>query len=410
MPATRTEALLHAAWRKAGATDGRVRSGNGQEYRVIYPGRPSDGAGPDFRDAVLQSAGGAILKGDIEIHVRASSWRQHGHERDRRYNGVIFHVVSEGDAIAVSAGGLRIPLVLLGRTSAHHPPSQKDACTSEAAPASTPADGDALLGDLLPEVSLGEAGDRRFLAKSSGFQIALRAKDPDDVMWSGVLEGLGYARNRKGFSKLASRLPWTALASACAGRAVLPPDLELALLWAAGLAGKMPPDSVPGALAAALAPLPGGRPEWARASGRPQNHPGRRIAALAHLAYQWLDAGGPARALESAVLLARRTRELDVALVAPASREGSSCLGQGRAGTIVVNSVLPCLHAIAFEAGRWHLAEKCLALYRAHSRLPENGVERAARLLLAQAGRPSAAKNARDQQGLLYLYRALTIG
>lgn len=422
MPANRPEALLHTAWRKAGGGDALVHSRDGEAYRVIYAGRPSDGAGPDFRDAVLQATSGTLLKGDIEIHVRASSWRQHGHQHDRRYNGVIFHVVSEGDSAAISAGGLRIPLVLLGRPSAHGSANRSatkfglgeaaslDQPESERAPDNSHCARS--VADLLPEASLGEAGDRRFLAKSSGFQIALGATSADDVMWAAVLEGLGYARNQKGFRQLAARMPWTALAGTCAGRSLSPADLELVLLRAAGLAGSLPRDSVPGAVDAALGPLRGVRPEWVRASGRPQNHPGRRIAAAAHLAHRWLSAGGPVRVLESVALASRRPRELDLALVVPGSGSGSdhSCLGLGRAGTIVVNAVLPCLHAIAFDAGRWHVVEKCFALYRSHSRLPENGVERAARSLLARAGRPSVAGSARDQQGLLYMYRALAIG
>lgn len=413
---TRLEALLHKAWRRTGSGDALVRSRSGDVFRVIYSGRTSDGAGPDFRDAVLQAMDGELLHGDIEMHVRASDWKQHGHQFDRRYNGVIFHVASEGDADAVTAAGAKIPLVILGRLAVPTLPgadlpqagavavSDNGECASASA-----APGPKAVANLLPQVSLGEAGDHRFLAKSSGFQAALKTRSRDDVMWSAVLDGLGYTKNRKGFRRLGSRLPWGSLANACEGLNLPPLEMQLLLLWAAGLAARPPRGSAARMAAERLGTLPGGKPEWVRSAGRPANHPSRRIAAAASLAHRWLLAGGPSVSLERAVLAACSPRELITALVVNGEGPDSSYLGPGRASTIVVNAVLPCLHASAFDDGRWHLAEKCLALYRAHPKLPENGIERETRRLLKMTGRRSIPANARDQQGLLYLYRALTM-
>lgn len=411
---SRTEALLHKAWRRLVDGNGLVRARAGGHFRVIYAGRSSDGPGPDFRDAVLQSADGRLLRGDVEIHVRASGWYEHGHQHDRRYNGVIFHVASEGEADAINAAGMRIPLLILDRLAVASLPSadlrqaasvpDSDECMSASMspePSSVAA--------MLPRVSLGEAGDRRFLAKSSGFQVALKTRNRDDVMWSAVLEGLGYARNRKGFRGLGSRVSWGTLASSCEGLRLSTSEIQLLLLWAAGLAGRPLHASAAGRAAERLAPLPGARPQWIRAVGRPANHPSRRIAGAAYLAHRWLSEGGPAASLEGAVLAASGPRELVAALVVNGESRDSSYLGRGRAATIVVNSVLPCLHAIAFDAGRWHLAERCVALYRAHPKLPENGIERETRTLLNTVGRTSVVAGARDQQGLLYVYRALTM-
>jgi hypothetical protein len=360
---------------------------------------------------------GALLRGDVEMHVRASDWRQHGHQTDPRYNGVIFHVASEGDADAITAAGVKVPLVVLGRLAIPSLPvldlSPSDAVAvpdnGECASASA-VPGPMAVANLLPQVPLGEAGDRRFLAKSSGFQAALRTRSRDDVMWSAVLDGLGYARNRRGFRTLGSRLTWGSLAIACEGLNPAPREMQQLLSWAAGLTAR--PQQRAGAAGIAaerLGSLPGSRPEWVRSAGRPANHPSRRVAAAAVLAHRWLQSDGPSESLERAVLAAVDPRELARALVVQGEGPDNSYLGPGRASTIVVNAVLPCLHAIAFEAGRWHLAEGCIALYRTFPRLPENGIEREARRLLKMAGRPATAATARDQQGLLYLYRALTM-
>jgi hypothetical protein len=47
---------------------------------------------PDFRDAALETADGAWLLGDIELHLRARDWLAHGHHADKRYSGVVLHV------------------------------------------------------------------------------------------------------------------------------------------------------------------------------------------------------------------------------------------------------------------------------------------------------------------------------
>ncbi|MBM3959099.1 MAG: DUF2851 family protein [SAR202 cluster bacterium] len=389
------EAVLHAAWRLAAGGTGAVRTRDGNAYRVIYVGRPSDGPGPDFRDAVLQAPGGELIRGDIEIHVRAAGWHEHGHGTDRRYNGVVFHVASEGRSDAVNSSGTIIPLVVLPAVN-----SNEDAGPEGLAQAARG------LSDLVPDISVAEAGDHRFLAKSSGFQVALRLHRPDDVIWAAVLEGLGYSRNRRGFRQLAARLPWSTLAEACPGYTA--EAIEPVLWWASGLGTLPAPGTPSGDAAARIGRLPGASPEWATAVGRPQNRPEYRIRAAAVLAERWMSAGGPAACLEDQVLAAPRPRRLIEALTVRGAPGERSPMGAARASVIVINCVLPALHAIALEAGRWHVVERCLATYRVFPRLPSNSVERESLRILAQLGRSERVRGARGQQGLIYLYRSLT--
>jgi Protein of unknown function (DUF2851). len=58
----------------------------GKRVRGIYPGRINGDSGPDFRDAVVAMGGFGLVKGDIEVHVRSSSWYSHGHCADPKYN------------------------------------------------------------------------------------------------------------------------------------------------------------------------------------------------------------------------------------------------------------------------------------------------------------------------------------
>ena len=82
---------------------------------VIFQGRAGRGPGPDFRGAVIAGPSGVPLRGDVELHVRSSSFRAHGHERDPAYARVILHVVFEDDTGADTPlpGGGSAPVVAL---------------------------------------------------------------------------------------------------------------------------------------------------------------------------------------------------------------------------------------------------------------------------------------------------------
>src|SRR5262245_59212593 len=63
-----TEADLSTIWAGQRFPPEALATPDGHSVNVIYPGRPNFGAGPDFRDAVLQ-IDGRELRGDVELHV-----------------------------------------------------------------------------------------------------------------------------------------------------------------------------------------------------------------------------------------------------------------------------------------------------------------------------------------------------
>ena len=388
-----TESVLHSAWQAARTVIDR----NGSVYRVVYAGIPGGSAGPDFRDVVIERPDGRVVRGDVEIHVRRSGWFEHGHHHDPAYNGVVFHVALDdgprrADYSVPSASGISIPLLLL-----------KGPVTGASA---APAEGSLDVGQM----SLEEAGDRRFFARSSGLALDLRSISPDELIWREVLECLGYAANRRPFRVLAERMPWRAIAGL--GPEAPPDYVERVLLWAGGFAERPP------GLGRALPALRGTKPEWASRFGRPDNRPERRIAGAAALAQRWLRAGGPDAALSELIADAEDGRDVSESLIVPAAFHtghtghtgaGSRALiGSGRAAEISVNAMLPAVHAIAGRAGRWHIHERSLALFRSHPKTPENAVTREVRRLLKQQGLTEKISTAREQQGLIYLYRTMT--
>ena len=84
---------------------------DGLKVRVIDPGLLNTDAGPDFFNAKVE-IDGHLWAGNVELHVRATDWKRHGHDHDKAYDSVILHVVSKDDAPvyqrrAHTAGGAR---------------------------------------------------------------------------------------------------------------------------------------------------------------------------------------------------------------------------------------------------------------------------------------------------------------
>ena len=97
MPATSArekvyERLVAWIWEQQ-ALVGPLPADDGRAYQVVFRGRPWGERGPDFQGAILARADGLLLRGDVEIHVRASDWRRHGHGRNPAYNQTICQVV-----------------------------------------------------------------------------------------------------------------------------------------------------------------------------------------------------------------------------------------------------------------------------------------------------------------------------
>ena len=81
---------------------------------IVYPGRLNDDRGADLRDAVI-ATGRGLQKGDIEVHVKSSSWWGHRHHQDPLYNRVILHVVywHDVETAVTLQNGQKVPTLAL---------------------------------------------------------------------------------------------------------------------------------------------------------------------------------------------------------------------------------------------------------------------------------------------------------
>jgi len=381
-----SEAELVRLWEGQRFPPQALVSGDGAPLRVVFRGRScSGGAGPDFRDGVIEFRGRRV-RGDVELHVLASGFRRHGHHRDHAYDNVILHVVfwdDDGESTCL-ASGRRVPVVALGPWVARRaeelqawlcrPALWQEPCSSARK----------RLGAEAVAAILDDAGDCRFQEKAATFATALAQEDGEEILYRGILDALGYSQNRGPFRLLAQALPWRQLRPCIRGH----PSQERVLAAEAILLGR----------AGFLGPLTGdlGALPWRLAGIRPENHPARRLAGAAGLLVRYLGKGLLAGLLEKVgEASVGGPRALTTAL-----RVDDGLIGPGRADEIAVNVVLPFTLAWAQARQDKPLAQAALTLYQRYPKLSPYGI---LRRLTAVLGRELIA-GARRQQGMLYLF------
>jgi hypothetical protein len=384
-PATRdlrpfrlTEAVLVRLWAGQRFPASALALRSGEPVRVLHPGRAGRGAGPDFRDAIIASPSGPVWRGDVELHVRASDFRAHGHERDPAYGRVVLHVVFDDDSGEDTplANGRRAPVVALA-------PWVRKRADELAGWLSSPRlwrepcfDALARLGREEVLRALAALGGRRFEERTAALAGAIRRHGPAGALYRALLAGLGYGGDRLLLDSLADLLPWREIAPLIEGA---PLDRRVAAAEAALLASVS---------------VTGGRAPHTPSPGRPANHPERRLTGLARLVVRH-------RSLfEDATLLEAETppRELIAAWSAGA------LIGRSRAIELLVNAVLPWAAACAQARGDAAAADRARACF---ARLPRPGRYGALAFLEAnlREGDSALPIDARAQQGLLALYK-----
>ena len=109
------ERFIRHIWSKQYLTN-KLQTVEGKPLEVLDVGRLNEDGGPDFRNAKIKLSG-VTYTGDIEIHRTVFDWFQHQHQEDPRYNKVILHVVLEatGNVPATYVhSGRQIPILELG--------------------------------------------------------------------------------------------------------------------------------------------------------------------------------------------------------------------------------------------------------------------------------------------------------
>lgn len=105
---TAVEQLMHYIWQHRLWDPAGLTTVDGRRIKVIDPGLHNTDQGPDFFNAKIE-IDGKLWAGNVEIHVRATDWYRHHHDRDMAYDSVVLHVVGRDDCAVTRANGDVIP-------------------------------------------------------------------------------------------------------------------------------------------------------------------------------------------------------------------------------------------------------------------------------------------------------------
>ncbi len=106
------EFVLHELWKQKCLIGQALFDVDGEPIDILDIGQHNDHEGPDFLAGCIRFKD-KIWHGAIEMHVKASDWILHGHQRDVNYSQVILHVVYECDQIILGHDAQPIPCIEL---------------------------------------------------------------------------------------------------------------------------------------------------------------------------------------------------------------------------------------------------------------------------------------------------------
>ncbi len=283
------------------------------------------------------------------------------------------------------------------------------------------------------------AGEKRFLAKATRFQLDLAQTEAGQCLYQGIMTALGYAKNKIPFLALAHRLPLQLLEAMAQGKISDEESLarqQALLLGTAGLLPSQRPnwyqetkpgnkwiDTLERLWTSYHQTEAMSETDWHLFKVRPNNSPIRRIVAMSYLILRYRERGileeivnmieevpvskGHHR-LEKELMVTTNgywARRLDFGVGSKSINP--TLLGSSRAADIAVNVLLPFTLAWSRVTAQPELERKASDLYHSYPRLAVNSVERHMRHQLGLSN--SMVNSARRQQGLIHIYNSLCI-
>jgi hypothetical protein len=278
------EDVLRHLWSKQYLDAERLTTLDDRKLKVISPGVLNRGGGPDFRDGVIV-LDGQTFRGDIEFHRTADDWNVHLHNTDPKYNSVILHVVLHsrpGAGATMSACGRSIPVLAIdGFLSSsiekvvEH--TMRDEHLSRSAPLRCLDCNDEVSIDVLEQwiqrlyrerlkekavrmfgrlVEIIDEQDRAVSEPGENYNALREEENPHEIpapethineqslrradaweqlLYEGIMDGLGYSKNRIPFAALANHVSVQRIRHSSGHSELTDLELEAILFRASGL-------------------------------------------------------------------------------------------------------------------------------------------------------------------------------
>ena len=386
----------------------------GRKLRVISRGTWNHDAGPDFLNAKIE-IDGRIISGHVEIHCKTSHWALHGHQDDPIYEQVILHVVGKNDLSPANAPKLpMIPLFVLPedfeKTNKAQPNEKDGLC----------ADFFLRLSDTAIHKFVSDAGLERMRLKSQGILTDMIANGTKDALLVRLFEQIGIPGNRAQFKRLAQRV--------LTYEDRIREQSIQAILW--GESGCLP-DPAKTKLDDNAALLVNDlwnqwwqirrvhyEPIIFSHRSRPLNSISRRIAILSAFIQNFSENPLPVMMNiieensvdEANRIFIEKMKLYDpfwqhhTSFTSPELKKQAALLGNDRIVELLVDVIIPAIHAYSSVSGAFKLTAKIESLYLA---LPKTGSNKTIREVVKRCfpGKEQIFKTAAAQQGLIHIQK-----
>jgi Protein of unknown function (DUF2851) len=413
-----TERFLYHIW-DAGHLKPELYTISGRKVKIISPGRYSSSAGPDFREAVL-ALDDDLLRGDVEIHKTTYDWKAHGHSSDPNYCRIILHVVYQHNVkmdYTIDKKGRKIEILALqdfldddvsrifsGYQDDPHLPKDKF-CSFFAGQSPE------LLTPLLISY-----GNIRLNEKAKRFAAEQYFTGFNQLAYQGILEALGYSKNKYQMLNLANTLTFSLLRK-FAAEGMTEQQLIAVWLGSTGLIDKLPA-TFPAEYVLKWKELYARQKffceplkiNWHLFRIRPVNHPAIRLLQISSLVYESLHGSLFNKFINLFSFPAGEIKMSDFyqRLYNLFIRPGEYLpdkykLGKTRLDTIFINIILPLALLYARENKYQQMEEAVICIYKNYHALPDNFITRSMRQFMDPAQIRLARKKAVYQQAILYI-------
>ena len=198
--------MLQYVWKQRLFDESDLIMSDGQKIAVIDPGTQNTDAGPDFFNAKIK-IGDTLWAGNVEIHERASDWTTHRHNRDKAYDSLILHVVSQDDAEVLTSDNKPVPMAIL------HVPEKVEQNIEWLLSRDTPVACANRLKDIAPiyiadwtTALVTERLERK--TKEIYARLELHEKDWNEAFYITLMRNFGFGTNSDAFEQLAKSLPY----------------------------------------------------------------------------------------------------------------------------------------------------------------------------------------------------------
>jgi hypothetical protein len=423
-----SERLLQVIWQHQRLRRDQLKTADGKTVRVFHPGFISLEGGPDFCSAVLQIGDDAPRSGDVEIDLRSSGWRAHGHDKNKNFQNILLHVVWDETKSAVNEN---VPSVLSLKNFLDAPLAELSLSLENEPLRSLPENPRGKCCAPLRELdetqlteSLRKAARVRFQFKAGQFHARAKNSGWEQTLWENLFRALGYKHNVWPMQNLAeTKSRWSRSASSTF-------ELQARLLGVSGLL----PDELTRAQKSSdtylrhawdfwwrerdefencLLP----RATWKFHGLRPANHPQRRLALAAH----WLANRNFISKIENWCAVEISDKKLLDSLheifkvehdefwswhwtfKSARMKKPQPLLGDARVTDLAVNVVLPWLWVRAVEGENEKLRRVIEQRYFAWPAAEDNSVLKLARQRLLGSSNARILKTAAAQQGLMQI-------